>query len=183
MEYTVVYSNRRTLGLEIRDGRLIVRAPRKASPADIQRLLREKHSWIETHLASSRLRAEAAAAVPKLTWEELERLAQEACRTIPERVRYYASLIGVLPHKITVRNQRTRWGSCSARGNLNFNCLLMLVPPDVLDSVIVHELCHLKEMNHSERFYREIYRVFPDYDRCSAWLKEHGAALMARMPE
>ena len=57
----------------------------------------------------------------------------------------------------------------------------MLAPMEVLDSVVVHELCHMKEMNHSERFYREINRVYPEYDRCHRWLKEHGAELMARM--
>ena len=58
----------------------------------------------------------------------------------------------------------------------------MLTPPDVLDSVVVHELCHLKEMNHSDRFYAEVLRVFPDYWRCHKWLKENGAAIMARLP-
>ncbi len=183
MEYTVVYSSRRTLGLEIREGKLIVRAPRGTPQSEIQRLLREKSAWIETHLARSRQRAAEAASADRLTWEELEALAEKACSVIPERVRHYAPLIGVHPRKITVRNQRTRWGSCSARGSLNFNVMLMLAPPDVLDSVVVHELCHLKEMNHSARFYQEISRVFPGYDACHAWLKRHGAALLARMPE
>lgn len=183
MEYTVVYSARRTLGLEIREGKLIVRAPRGTPKSEIERLLREKRSWIEKHLARSVQRTGEASAVPKMTWAELEALAKEACAVIPGRVRYYAPLIGVRPRKITVRNQRTRWGSCSAKGNLNFNVLLMLTPPRVLDSVVVHELCHLKEMNHSARFYAEIARVFPDYDDCHAWLKRNGAALLARMPE
>ena len=82
---------------------------------------------------------------------------------------------------MTIRNQKTRWGSCSSNGRLNFNCLLMLAPREVLDSVVVHELCHLKEMNHSDRFYAEVYRVFPEYDRCSRWLKTDGTVLLARM--
>ena len=82
---------------------------------------------------------------------------------IPERVRHYAPLVGVSFGRITIRNQRSLWGSCSAKGNLNFNCLLMLTPPEVIDSVIVHELCHRKEMNHSKAFYAEVRRVFPDY--------------------
>ncbi len=183
MEYTVVYSSRRTLALQIAQGKLIVRAPRGTPRYEIERLLAEKRSWIEKHLALSRQRAAEASAAPKMTWEELEELAKKACAVIPERVRYYAPLIGVRPRKITVRNQRTRWGSCSAQGNLNFNVMLMLTPPRVLDSVVVHELCHLKEMNHSDRFYAEIGKVFPDYDACHAWLKKNGAALLARMPE
>ena len=68
-----------------------------------------------------------------------------------------------------------------AKGNLNFNCLLMPVPPEVLDSVVVHELCHRKEMNHSDKFYAEVLRVFPDYWKWDKWLKDHGSELMAMM--
>ena len=95
---------------------------------------------------------------------------------------YYAPQIGVDYGRITIRCQRTRWGSCSAKGNLNFNCLLMLAPPEVLDSVVVHELCHRREMNHSPRFYALVLRVFPDYHRWDRWLKDNGPALMARIP-
>ena len=96
--------------------------------------------------------------VQPLSEEDMKALADKAVRIIPERVRYYAPLIGVTYGRITIRNQRTRWGSCSAKGNLNFNCLLMLAPPEVLDSVVVHELCHRKEMNHSKQFYEEVRR-------------------------
>ena len=85
--------------------------------------------------------------------------------------------------RITIRAQHTRWGSCSSKGNLNFNCLLMLAPPEVLESVVVHELCHRIEMNHGPRLYAAVYRVFPEYDKCNRWLKAHGAALQARMNE
>ncbi len=181
LTYRVVYSRRRTLGLEIREGALIVRAPVGTPRSEIERLIREKRQWIETHLARSRERMEAAARVEKLSDEEIQTLAEEAVRVIPERVRHYARLMGVRPGGITIRNQRTRWGSCSSKGNLNFNCMLMLAPEDVRDSVVVHELAHLKEMNHSRRFYAEVYRVFPEYDRCQQWLKAHGAELLARM--
>ena len=83
-------------------------------------------------------------------------LADQAVKTIPEKVRYYAPLVGVTYGRITIRNQRTRWGSCSSKGNLNFNCLLMLAPPEVLDSVVVHELCHRKEMNHSKMKWNQL---------------------------
>ena len=88
----------------------------------------------------------------KLTREKVIALAEEALKVIPERVEYFAKVIGVTYGKITVRNQKTRWGSCSSKGNLNFNCLLMLAPPEVLDYVVVHELCHRKQMNHSKAF-------------------------------
>ncbi len=83
--------------------------------------------------------------------------------------------------RITLRCQKTRWGSCSAKKNLNFNILLMLTPAEVIDSVIVHELCHLVEMNHSPRFYKLVYAAYPEYDCFNRWLKDNGAAIMARV--
>ena len=181
-EYRVIYSRRRTLGISItNDGQLTVRAPCGTSKREIERMLREKADWIEKHLAESKKRNQAAEDAGKLTFEQIKALGEEAVRVIPERVKHYAPLIGVQPRGMTIRNQKTRWGSCSSNGRLNFNCLLMLAPREVLDSVVVHELCHLKEMNHSDRFYAEVYRVFPEYDRCSRWLKTDGKVLLARM--
>lgn len=81
-----------------------------------------------------------------------------------------------------MRCQTTKWGSCTEGGNLSFNAALMLAPREALDSVVVHELCHLKEMNHSPRFYEEVLRVYPDYRRWHAWLSENGSLLLARIP-
>ena len=116
-----------------------------------------------------------------ITYDEVKKLADEALKYIPERVKFYAPKVGVTYGKITIRNQRSRWGSCSSKGNLNFNCLLMLTPPEVIDSVVVHELCHRKEMNHSDKFYAEILKVFPDYWKWNKWLKENGNLLIKRM--
>ena len=182
MEYTVIRSGRKTLAAEIRHGKLTICAPLRASDEDVARFVREHRRWIEKHLDKA-LAAERAADTQRLTVEELRALAEEARRVIPQRVAHYAPLVGVTYGRITIRNQHSRWGSCSRKGNLNFNCLLMLAPPEVLDSVVVHELCHRKEMNHSERFYAEVLRVFPDYRAQSRWLKENGEPLMARLPE
>ena len=180
MQYELIRSSRRTLAAEIKHGRLIIRAPQLTSKAEIERFIARHGKWIGTRLAAAK-QQEAMAASPRLTSEELQSLADQARKVIPERVRYYAPLVGVTYGRITIRCQRSRWGSCSAKGNLNFNCLLMLAPPEVLDSVVVHELCHRKEMNHSARFYAEVLRVFPDYRKWTGWLKENGAALMQRM--
>ena len=98
-----------------------------------------------------------------------------------KRVRHFAPLIGVDYGRITIRNQRTRGGSCSSKGNINFNCLLMLLPDDVIDYVVVHELCHRKQMNHSPKFYAEIEKVFTEYQRCQKWLKENGGMYLRRL--
>ena len=180
MEYELIRSRRQTLSAEIRAGRLVVRAPLHASEADITAFLEKHRKWIEEHLARAQARQEAAP-VSLLSAEELRALCEQAVKVIPERVAHYAPLVGVTYGRITIRNQRTKWGSCSSKGNLNFNCLLMLTPPEVIDSVVVHELCHRKEMNHSDRFYAEVLRVFPDYRKWDRWLKENGASIMARM--
>ena len=180
--YTLVRSARRSIGLEVApDGELIVRAPRFVSRGQIEALLEEKADWIEAARNRATQRAEAAAQAGALTPEDLRALAQQARAVLPGRVQYYASALGVDYGRITIRAQRTRWGSCSAQGNLSFNCLLMLTPPEVADSVVAHELCHRKHMDHSRAFYAELRRVCPDYDACRAWLKQNGPVLLARI--
>ena len=104
-----------------------------------------------------------------------------AKQVIPEKVAYYARLMNVTYGRISIRRQKTRWGSCSREGNLNFNCLLMLAPPEVLDYVVVHELSHRLEMNHSARFWAQVAKVIPEYRTPRKWLKEQGGRLMLRM--
>lgn len=94
---------------------------------------------------------------------------------------YFAKQIGVTYGRITIRNQKTRWGSCSSKGNLNFNCLVMLTPLEVIDYVVVHELCHRKEMNHSKAFWAEVEKVLPNYKEQVKWLKENGGQIIGRM--
>ena len=182
MEYQIIRSDRKSLGLEVRpDGQVVVRAPRRLGKAEIQKFVTEHESWIRKHLEKVRERQKSRQETKKLSMEEIQSLADQALKVIPERVAYYAPKVGVDYGRITIRNQRSRWGSCSSKGNLNFNCLLMLTPPEVIDSVVVHELCHRKEMNHSARFYAEVLRVFPDYRKWNQLLKEHGGELIGRM--
>ena len=179
----VIRSRRKGMSIEVNPQGVTVRASYHVSDAEIEKAIREKRPWIEKSLEKVRRSVEASELAGKLTEEELKELRARAKRVIPERVSHYAAIAGVSYGKITIRTQRKRWGSCSRNGNLSFNCLLMLMPGEVLDSVVVHELCHRKEMNHSAAFYREVRRVYPDYDRWNAWLKQNGTALLLRLPE
>ena len=181
----VIRSKRKTLAIEIRpDMRVVVRAPEKIPQNEIMKFVEEKQNWIKKHLVQMYFKAEEIKKQkkePALTNADIEKLCQKALSVIPDKVKYYAEIMGVTYGRITIRNQKTRWGSCSSKGNLNFNCLLMLMPDKVLDYVVVHELCHLKQMNHSKKFWKEVERYMPDYKNYKKWLNENGGALIERM--
>ena len=163
------------------EGRVIVRAPMRIPQAEIERFIQKKSQWIERSLEEMQRRKLENCNLEKLSMEEIRLLADKALKVFPEKTAFFAKKMGVTYGKITIRNQKSRWGSCSAKGNLNYNCILMLAPEEVQDYVVVHELCHRKEMNHSERFWNEVEKVLPDYKERRAWLKEHGSALIERM--
>lgn len=181
MDYRLERRDRKSISVQIKGGEVLVKAPLSMKKSDIDRFVETHRNWIEERLERAQEVKREIDSAPPLTYAEIEKLADKALEIIPPRVEHYAELLGVKYGNITVRNQRTRWGSCSSKGNLSFNCLLMLAPIEVLDSVIVHELCHLKEMNHSKRFYSEVLRVFPDYYKHHEWLKQNGELLVGRM--
>lgn len=171
----VIRSNRKTVSIEItKEAEVLVRAPYRVSDTEIQRFVNAKSEWIEKHIQMQRKRMETTQNTKQLTYEQIQELAEKALEVIPQRVAYYAKIMGVTYGRITIRNQKTRWGSCSSEGNLNFNCMLMLMPPEIQDYVVVHELCHRKEMNHSPRFWAEVEKILPDYQVRRKWLKENG---------
>lgn len=178
---TIVRSKRKSVAIQVgTDLSVTVRAPWFVTNEEINRILEKKEDWIlnsiEKMRENNKLR-ENRHLQPR-PMDEIRALADDACKVIPKRVAYYAPIVGVSYGRITIRNQQTRWGSCSGKGNLNFNCLLMLAPPEVLDYVVVHELCHRKEMNHSQAFWAEVERVLPNYREAKQWLKTEGNKLM-----
>lgn len=174
--YRIQRSQRRTTAIEIRpDGSVLVRCPYLMSDDRIRELVQSKATWIRKKLASQPTQQQP------MTPEQLRTLANSAKSYIPERVKYYAVQMGLSYGRITIRSQQTRWGSCSGKGNLNFNCLLMLAPTQVIDYVVVHELCHRRHMNHSAAFWKAVEEVMPDYAQWRKWLKENGRVLLGQL--
>ena len=176
----IIRSKRRTIAIEVKkDLRIVVRVPLEMKDNDIQRFVMEKQRWIEKHLQIVKKRNEEKET--PFTVEEIHALADAALKDLLQRVAKYAPIVGVTVGRITIRNQRSRWGSCSAKGNLNFNCLLMLCPEEVRDYVVVHELCHRKELNHSPAFWSLVECVLPGYKEQYHWLKENGSKIIRRL--
>ena len=182
IQFNIIYSPRKTLSLEIKPDGFTIRAPKGIPRREINNFVKSKQSWIKKQLSKIQARQEALEQSPVFTMDEIRGLADKALVVIPEKVKKYAPIVGVDYGKITIRNQRSRWGSCSSKGNLNFNCLLMLFSDEVIDYVVVHELCHRKYMNHSAAFYAEVEQVLPEYRKCQKWLKDNGGLYLNRLP-
>ena len=181
----VIRSGRKTISVEIRrDLRIIVRAPLKMKDKAVKEFVKDKYKWIESHLEKMRARIEAKRLedpVEPFTDTELEELTARARKIIPPIVDEQAKKIGVTYGKVTVRKQVSRWGSCSQKGNLNFNCLLMLCPDEVLNYVIIHELCHRIYMDHSVLFRKTVKKYCPDCEEQKVWLRTNGRELIRRL--
>lgn len=176
----LVRSSRKTLAVQIRaDGTVIARAPLRMPKDRILCFLSEKASWIRMQQGKMQerenMRQQAGIHLDAAQEKELR---ERAKSVLAQRTAYFARQIGVTYGRITVRDQKTRWGSCSQTGNLNFNFRLILAPSEVLDYVVVHELCHRRQMNHSAQFWQEVAQVLPDYRKRKAWLTENGWRLM-----
>ncbi|MGN1266774.1 MAG: M48 family metallopeptidase [Dorea sp.] len=168
-EYTWIRSNRKSIAIQIKgDGSIVIRSPYTATKKQIEAFLAEKEDWIRKHL--QRLE-ECEQRMPEIEEEERQRGIAMAKKIIPERVAFYARIMNVTYGRITIREQKTRWGSCNAAGNLNFNWKLILMPGEVMDYVVVHELAHRKEMNHSKAFWKIVESVLPDYKERRKQLK------------
>lgn len=183
IKYRLIRSRRKTISISVNtECEVIVKAPLYASRYDIDRFINQKKNWIINNIEKQSERAKAAGEVYKLSLEELRQYGDITIQRIEPLLKEFASFYGVSYKRVTIRNQRTRWGSCSSRGNLNFNCLLAAVPDRVVKYVVVHELCHLLEMNHSKAFWAQVSRTVPDYKTDVKWLKENGPLLIARLP-
>lgn len=182
LPFTVIKSKRRTMGISIdEEGEILFRVPLHATEREIMRMAEEKSHWIITHYLEicAKKNSRPVSDLSAVQRTALENRYKEAARSyIPKRVAYYHAMTGGDYRRIAIRDQKTRWGSCSSKGTLSFNWRLMLAPPAVLDYVVVHELCHLTHMDHSPAFWQAVEAVCPDYRNLRKWLKEHGNELV-----
>jgi predicted metal-dependent hydrolase len=159
------------------DAPAVLTVPAAMPAAEVERVLEAQRGWIAR---------ERAAQVPRLRLERRAICEDDARRAVRELAGMVAddeaAALGVSFRRIEIRGQRTRWGSCSPRGTLSFNWRLALAPFEVLDYVVVHELCHLRELNHSPRFWQLVAGRRPNWRRQRAWLHEHGPELLAFRP-
>ena len=176
--YEIIKSSRKTIAVEVRqDGSVLVRAPRNCPQSRIDTFLKEKQAWVLAKVEEQKEKEADSMKIQPLSEAE-QRLYRDKAREIFEQtVSYYAQMMGVSYGRIAIRDQKTRWGSCSGEGNLNFNWRLIFAPAGVLDYVVVHELAHRKEMNHSPRFWKVVEDTMPEYRKYQKWLKENGRGL------
>lgn len=182
LPYTLVRSGRKSLAVSIDpDGQITVRVPQRISQKEIDHFLIDKRIWIVTRYLEMMKRRQD---IPASDLTDAQRAALEkryiaaAKEYFPKRAAYFQQFTGGTYSRISIRSQKTRWGSCSAKGTLSFNWRLMLAPPAVLDYVVVHELCHLSHMDHSDSFWKKVESVYPDYRTARKWLKDHGHELV-----
>ncbi len=144
INYIIQKSRRRSMSIHVADDKkVIVKVPLGTPTFVAEKFIMEKKDWIMKQMAKVEKQTALAASMGALTDEDIKQIKKKAKKVIPERVEYYAKLAGISYNRIFIRLQKSRWGSCSVDGNLNFNCLLVLMPPKVMDSVVVHELCQL----------------------------------------
>lgn len=169
MTYRLIRSRRRTVALEItREGEVVVRAPLRMPQRDIDAFVSSKQRWLAEHLARQKAYRQAH---PALTDQEKEALRRRAKAYLPQRVEYYAALMGVTPTAVHITSARTRFGSCSGKNSISFSLYLMQYPAEAIDYVVVHELAHIRHHDHSPAFYAEVAKIMPDYRQRQALLR------------
>ena len=169
MDYEIIYSKRKTLCLQIkRDGRVIIRCPYRTSKERIESFYNSHLEWVQRKVEATKNRM---VPINELSDTDIEDLKSKAWEYIPSRVDYFASIMGVTPANVSINRAKTRFGSCNSKKRLNFSCNVMRYPIEAIDYVIVHELAHIKELNHSKRFWAIVESVLPDYKERQKILK------------
>ncbi|MFA6184405.1 MAG: YgjP-like metallopeptidase domain-containing protein [Parcubacteria group bacterium] len=150
--------------------KILVAIPSRVSLVAVEKFIQEKSDWIVDKLDELKI----ISPEPKIIWDKKTRTRErkKAKKIIIEKVTYFGNLYGFQFKRIVIRAQRTRWGSCSKDGNLNFNYKMIYLPEKIMDYIIVHELCHLDQFNHSKRFWFLVSEIIPDYRELRKKLKK-----------
>ncbi len=172
---SVIRSARKSFGLEVRDANTVLaRIPARVSDRELKTFVENHRSWILEKTAVMAEREENRKSTPAPPPELLSKTDRMKIQLkIGKRVRHYCEIMGVTVGYVTVKNQKTRWGSCSAKGNVNFNYQLAFLPDELLDYVVIHELAHRRHMDHSRAFWAEVEKYCPDYLERREQLKEY----------
>lgn len=169
MDLEIIYSNRKTISITVKEGRVIVRAPRGISQARIDSFINKNLAWIEKRIEITKNQHDPIAS---MTDTQIKRLRELARTYLMAKTEEYSKIMGLKFGRITITGAKTRFGSCSSKGNISYSYRLMLYPEAAIDYVVVHELAHLVEMNHSRRFYAIVEKVLPDYKERVKLLKK-----------
>jgi predicted metal-dependent hydrolase len=197
----LIRSKRRTILLQIKsDGTFIVRAPLRTDINRINQFVKEKNNWIITKQSEIKKRfqelqetilghttkneilflGESISFAPKkemnksqlISWYE-----ESAWQYLSQRVDFFTKKFGLNYNRVKINSAKTRWGSCSSKGNINFSWRLIMAPKDVVDYVVIHEIAHLKHRNHSARFWNFVEEMMPQHENQRKWLRKHGFLL------
>ena len=160
MEYKVIFSKRKTVSISIENCAPVIKAPIGTDDATLRRIVAKHADWIAKHIEQQKKKMSR---FENLTDADIKRLKKEAKVYFAEKTEYFAKIMGIDYGRITITSAQKRFGSCSSSGNISFTYRLMLYPEAARDYVVVHELAHRREMNHSKRFYAIIEAVMPDY--------------------
>ena len=186
LPYTVVKGNRKTIGIEVKPGgEILVRIPKYLPMHELDRFMYERQEWVYKAYQNQKNKVSMSEAKkeeksdPRLVFLE-KKYREAAKRYLDERVAYYTDITGSYYAGIRIADQKTRWGSCSSNKTLSFSWRLMLAPPRIADYVVIHEVCHLRHMNHSKEFWNMVESLDPDYKEHRRWLKENGNTLILK---
>ena len=169
MEYKLVFSNRRTIAIEINENcEIIVRAPRFANKKQIEKFVFEKEDWIEKSLIKQKAKQKNRKTFSNEEVNELKKFGEDFLK---ENLPKWAQKIGVKPTGVKITSAKKRFGSCNSKNSLCFSVYLFSYERKAIEYVIVHELCHIKHHNHSKKFWREVEKHLPDYKQREKLLK------------
>lgn len=169
-DYKIIRSNRKTVGIKVtQQQEVIVRIPNRFPAKKVPSIVENHREWIEKAIAKQSEKSDYKC---ELSDEDIEKLKQLAKSIIPSKVEKFAKIMGAKPTGVKITSAKTRFGSCNAKNSLCFSYILMLYPDEAVNYVVVHELAHTFEHNHSQKFYEKISEFITNYKYCEKLLKK-----------